>query len=205
MKEKCSLWCYSKYWLSEKQRTPWLPALSHLELILFELKQIWMVRAEQECAAAGVGVGVGDFLGAATPATDWDTHFKCLHTHSTHKELPENIKAPRAEILMKTHFHCSCFVKSKMAEMEILFLWLLKLYSFQKCIVFILSTKILLKLKFKYGEPHYKENPHWLTLIKESDESKQGTAVFSLWLTLATRGLGMFSWPRKTPAWFNRH
>lgn len=41
-----------------------------------------MVRAEQERAAAGVGVGVGDFPGAATPTAHWDTHFKCLHTQT---------------------------------------------------------------------------------------------------------------------------
>ncbi len=40
-----------------------------------------MVGAEQKCATAGVGVGVGDFPGAAPPTTDWDTQFKRLHTH----------------------------------------------------------------------------------------------------------------------------
>lgn len=39
-----------------------------------------MVGAEQECAAASVGVDVCDFPGAATPTTDRDAHFKCLHT-----------------------------------------------------------------------------------------------------------------------------
>lgn len=39
-----------------------------------------MVRAEQERATAGVGVGVGDFSGGATPTTNWDTHFERLHT-----------------------------------------------------------------------------------------------------------------------------
>lgn len=41
-----------------------------------------MVGAQQERVAAGVRVGVGDFSGAATPATNRDTHFKCLHTHT---------------------------------------------------------------------------------------------------------------------------
>ena len=59
----------------------WPPVSSNLELILFELEQVWMVRAEQECAAAGVRVGVGDLPGAATPTTNWDTDFKCLHPH----------------------------------------------------------------------------------------------------------------------------
>lgn len=35
--------------------------LSHLEFILFELEQVWMVGSKQEGAAAGVGVDVGDF------------------------------------------------------------------------------------------------------------------------------------------------
>ena len=35
--------------------------LNHLEFIFFELEQVWMVRAQQESAAAGVGVGVRDF------------------------------------------------------------------------------------------------------------------------------------------------
>lgn len=39
-----------------------------------------MVGAEQERAAASVGVDVCDFPGAATPTPDWDAHFKCLHT-----------------------------------------------------------------------------------------------------------------------------
>lgn len=39
-----------------------------------------MVRAEQERATAGVGVAVGDFSGAATLTTNWDTHFERLHT-----------------------------------------------------------------------------------------------------------------------------
>lgn len=37
------------------------PFSSHLEFILFELEQVWMVRSEQKGAAAGVRVGVGDF------------------------------------------------------------------------------------------------------------------------------------------------
>lgn len=40
-----------------------------------------MVRAEQKRAAAGVGVDVGDFPGVATPAADWNGHFKRLHAH----------------------------------------------------------------------------------------------------------------------------
>lgn len=55
--------------------------LSDLEFILFELQQVWMVGAEQECAAVGVGVGVGDFLRAATLAPGWDGHFECLRRH----------------------------------------------------------------------------------------------------------------------------
>lgn len=39
-----------------------------------------MVGAQQEGAAAAVRVGVGDFSGAATPTSNRDTHFKCLHT-----------------------------------------------------------------------------------------------------------------------------
>lgn len=41
-----------------------------------------MVGAEQKCAAAGVGVGVADLLGAATLTADWDVHFESLHAHT---------------------------------------------------------------------------------------------------------------------------
>lgn len=41
-----------------------------------------MVRAEQECAPAGVGVGVADLLGAAALTTDRDAHFKSLRAHT---------------------------------------------------------------------------------------------------------------------------
>lgn len=64
---------------SESKSTAGFPVSSHLELILLELEQVWMVRAEQKCAAAGVHVGVGDFLGATMSTTDWDRHFKRLH------------------------------------------------------------------------------------------------------------------------------
>lgn len=41
-----------------------------------------MVGAEQKCAAAGVGVGVADLLGAAALTTDWDVHFESLQAHT---------------------------------------------------------------------------------------------------------------------------
>lgn len=40
-----------------------------------------MVRAEQKRAASGVGVDVGDFPGVASPAANWNGHFKRLHAH----------------------------------------------------------------------------------------------------------------------------
>lgn len=65
---------------------PWneaRPAVrSHLEAILFELEQVRMVGAEQKGAAAGVGVGVADLLGAAAPTSDRDVHFESLHAHT---------------------------------------------------------------------------------------------------------------------------
>lgn len=41
-----------------------------------------MVGAEQKRAAAGVGVGVADFLGAAAPTSDRDEHFESLHAQT---------------------------------------------------------------------------------------------------------------------------
>lgn len=41
-----------------------------------------MVGAEQKCAAAGVGVGVADLLGAAALTADRDVHFESLHAHT---------------------------------------------------------------------------------------------------------------------------
>lgn len=55
---------------------------SHLEAILFELEQVRMVGAEQKCAAAGVGVGVADLLGAAALTADRDVHFESLHARA---------------------------------------------------------------------------------------------------------------------------
>lgn len=55
---------------------------SHLEAILFELEQVRMVGAEQKGAAAGVGVGVADLLGAAAPTSDRDVHFEGLRAHT---------------------------------------------------------------------------------------------------------------------------
>lgn len=77
---------------SKSKSTAGFPVSSHLELILFELEQVWVVRAEQKCAGAGVHVGVGDFLGATMATIDWDRHFKRLHK-STH-----------------THTHVTCHV-----------------------------------------------------------------------------------------------
>lgn len=65
---------------SVERRAARAPAVqSHLEAIFFELEQVRMVGAEQKRAAAGVGVGVADFLGAAAPASDRDEHFESLH------------------------------------------------------------------------------------------------------------------------------
>lgn len=49
-----------------------------------------MVGAEQERAAAGVGVGVADFLGAAAPTSDRDEHLESLHaqTDTSDKRRP---------------------------------------------------------------------------------------------------------------------
>lgn len=41
-----------------------------------------MVGAEQKGAAAGVGVGVADLLGAASPTSDRDVHFESLRAHT---------------------------------------------------------------------------------------------------------------------------
>lgn len=41
-----------------------------------------MVGAQQKRAAAGVGVGVADFLGAAAPSSDRDEHFESLHAQT---------------------------------------------------------------------------------------------------------------------------
>lgn len=51
---------------------------SHLEAVLLELEQVRMVGAEQERAAAGVGVGVADLLGAAS---ERDVHLVGLRAH----------------------------------------------------------------------------------------------------------------------------
>lgn len=62
-----------------------LPVAAHLEFILLELQQVRVVGAEQEGAAAVVGVGIGDLPGAAAPAADWDAHLKGLQTHTGSK------------------------------------------------------------------------------------------------------------------------
>lgn len=48
-----------------------------------------MVRAEQKRAAAGVGVDVGDFPGVASPAANWNGHFKRLqHMNARGRLVP---------------------------------------------------------------------------------------------------------------------
>lgn len=70
-----------------RDEEPARPAVqSHLEAILFELEEVRMVGAEQKCAAAGVGVGVADLLGAAALSADRDVHFESLHAHTNRLE-----------------------------------------------------------------------------------------------------------------------
>lgn len=59
-----------------------LPVAAHLELILLELQQVRVVRAQQEDAAAFVRVGVGDLPGAAAPTADGNAHLEGLQTRT---------------------------------------------------------------------------------------------------------------------------